>query len=78
MKAIEVLEDFLKHSSFGEMQQPTESNAVKNNLAYAPVVSGQPSPKPTIVATAPANLSGNIPAMAPIVPSTNPKNFKLK
>ena len=78
MKALDVLNDFLKLSAFGEAPQAPVNNAPASNMVEAPIMSGQPPIRPTIVSNSPSTVVGSKPAVPALKPATDPKNFKLK
>jgi len=78
MKAIDVLNDFLKLSAFGEASQAPTNNVPTSNIVDAPIISGQPPVRPTIISNSPTTTTGGQPAVPSLKPATDPKNFKVK
>jgi hypothetical protein len=78
MKALDVLNDFLKLSAFGEAPQTPASSAPASNMVEAPIMSGQPPIRPTIASNSPAAVAESRPVAQSLKPATDLKNFKIK
>jgi hypothetical protein len=78
MKALDVLNDFLKLSAFGEAPQVPTNSAPTSNMVEAPIMSGQPPIRPTIASNSPVAVAESRPATQPLKPATDLKNFKIK